>query len=158
MPPCLDLYVWIEPSRRDEAVKQFLRHYVDAEKPGDPRFDAFVRVFVTQSAAAEDHMALAELRRDDAAGDEFSLYVQARKHHQAILTITRERAAVLGLSLDDPYYSRGTGWRGRLLLRRLRREFSAPAGIAGAELPPPQSRLEWTEAWPVAFRSGRPSP
>jgi hypothetical protein len=158
VPPTLDVYVWVEPGRRVEALKQFLDRYVDVDRPGDGRFDAFLRAYVTLTATTGDSQALTELRRDDAAGDEFSLYVKARNHYQANITITREGAVVLGLSLDDPYNSRRTLWRARFLLRRLCRQFSAPAGLAGVELPPPQSRPEWDNAVLVQLRSGSPTP
>lgn len=106
-------------------------------------------------SSPRDLDGLAELRRDEAAGRAFSIYLRAKDHEGAIITITEEGDLVLGLILDDPNNSRWTLWRARLLPRR---QFSSPAGLAGVALPPPQSLVEWDEAATVQVRSGRPTP
>jgi hypothetical protein len=71
------------------------------------------------------------------------------------VTITREGAAVLGLEIDDPDEDPDAARQAAALIDVLRREFDSPAGIAGVELQPPQSRAEWDAAELVALRSCR---
>lgn len=144
MPPCLDVYVWV-PERTPGAFQAFIDRYVDTENPGDERLRAFMRTYVAGAPDEGDDRALAELGRGDDTGSAFSLYVRAREFYGAIITVAHDGAAVLGLSLDDPDNSPLTRQTARHLLDRLRQEFSSPAGIAGAEVPPPQSRAEWEE-------------
>ena len=80
----------------------FIDRYVDTDNPGDPRFDALVRVVVDQRPALGDGDALADLRRDPGAVNAFSLYLRAKSHHGAIVTLTEEGDLVLGLEIDDP--------------------------------------------------------
>lgn len=68
-----------------------------------------------------------------------------REHPYAMITITEDGAAVLGLSLDGPNRSPAVMRRAEDVLEHLRREFSAPAGIAGTEMPPPLSRQQWED-------------
>jgi hypothetical protein len=153
MPPCLDVYVWL-PRCDAGALNDFIEHYVDCPNPGDDRLSAFMRAYITGTADADDRAAIAELRRDDLSGDAFSLYIRARDHYQAIITITREGAAVLGLSIDDPEGSPDVEAQGRTLLDQLRAEFASPAGCAGVELAPAQSQQEWEDDGLVLFRIG----
>jgi hypothetical protein len=161
VPPCLDIYAWIEPEHRQVALERFIERYVDTESPGDPRLEAFLRVHVHGNGSAADLDELAELQRADDVGDAFSLYVHARGYEFAILTVTKERAVVLGLSLDDPDDSTDVLAEGTELLRELCREYSARAGLAGVEVPPPQSWPQWTSEpyalvrlGPLDFRVG----
>jgi hypothetical protein len=103
---------------------------VALQDPGDPRFAAFVRTFVDQAPQQGDHGALLELHRAPAADRAFSIYLHARYHHEAIITVTEEGALVLGIGLDGPDNS-------------LRAEIAARGGIGGVELAPPQSAAEW---------------
>jgi hypothetical protein len=142
VPPCFDVYVWIQPEDRAGVLSRFIDRYVDMRDPGDPRFDAFARTFVDQAPQQSDHGALLELRRDPSADRAFSLYLHARQHHEAIITLTEEGAVVLGIGLDDPDNSPEIWERGAALLASLRTEFTALGGIGGVELAPlnrPQS-------------------
>jgi hypothetical protein len=60
----------------------------------------------------------------------FSLYVRARYHHSAIVTVTEEGAVVLGLSVDDSDDSTATVDQAAELLIQLRDEFAVSAGVA----------------------------
>ena len=142
----MDVYVWVEPSRRPDEVAGFVHRYVDVQDPGDARLEAFLRVWVDGGATAADQEAMAALRRGPGGGRAVSLYVRARDHHEAIITVTEEGAAVLGLSLDDPDDSPATIDQAAGLLAQLRAEFAASHGVIGIELPPPQSWDEWAEA------------
>ena len=51
---------------------------------------------------------------------------------------------MLGLSLDDPENAPQTFQTAPALLASLIAEFDAKSGLAGVELPPPQSEPEWT--------------
>jgi hypothetical protein len=153
MPPYLDVYVWTSGSSH-EVFRRFIDDYVNVDDPGDERFYAFWRVHVLRLASDADEQALAELRPDDEGGGGFSLYLNAREHAAAIVTVTRDGAAVLGLSLDDPDNSPKTLEQAGQLLARLREKFSAPAGIAGVELPPPQTRSQWSQDGLVQLRVG----
>ena len=157
MPPSVDVYVWL--SRPDpRLLSHFIKRYVNRGNPGDDRFAAFSRVYVENIESDDDRAGLAELRRGDALGDEFSLYVKARAYYGAILTITHEGAAVLGLSIDDPYGSPHVLVQARVLLEDLLAEFTSPAGCAGVELAPPQSRQEWEDDGLVQIRVGELPP
>ena len=74
MPSAFDVYVWVDARDQVAALSRFIDRYVDAEVPGDPRFDAFVRTFVSRDPDPGDAEALTELRRDDSAEAAFSLY------------------------------------------------------------------------------------
>ncbi|MFM9588154.1 hypothetical protein ACKI1J_01450 [Streptomyces scabiei] len=156
MPPCLDVYVWV-PRRTPDVFRTFIDRHVDTADLGDERLRAFVRTHVVGEPHEGDAEALAELRPGDDSGDGFALYVRARAFHGAVIAPTHDGAAVLGLSIDDPDGSPRTRDTARRLLDRLRREFSAPAGIAGVELPPPRTRAEWAQE-PVELRVGRVPP
>ncbi|MFF5361875.1 hypothetical protein ACFY4I_21155 [Streptomyces scabiei] len=156
MPPCLDVYVWV-PCCTPDVFRTFIDRHVDTADPGDERLRAFVRTRVVGEPHEGDTDALAELRPGDGSGDGFALYVRARAFYGAVIAPTHDGAAVLGLSIDDPDGSPRTRDTARHLLDRLRREFSAPAGIAGVELPPPRTRVEWEEE-PVELRVGRVPP
>ncbi|MCA2217646.1 hypothetical protein [Jidongwangia harbinensis] len=142
------------PHRDPNLLGRFIERYVNRENPGDERFAAFSRAYVDNAASDNDRAALADLGRGDALGDGFSLYVNAREHYGAILTITREGAAVLGLSIDDPDGSPRVQAQARALIDQLCAEFSSPAGCAGVELAPPQSRQEWEDDGLVQIRVG----
>ncbi|MEU4219034.1 hypothetical protein [Actinoplanes sp. NPDC026623] len=149
----MDVYVWL--SRCDAgAFADFVARYVDTRNPGDERLSAFLRAYVTGGAGDADRAAIADLRRDDDSGGAFSLYLNARHHDGAVITVTREGAAVLGLTLDDPDDSAEVEGRARALVDRLRAEFAAAAGCAGTELPPAHSRQEWEADGLVRFRVG----
>lgn len=156
MPFCWDVYVWVEPDRVASVLPRFVERYVNSADPDESRFGPFLRVFVTGGASREDAEALVDLRRvADSDSTAFSLYLAARDHYGAIVTITREGAAVLGLEIDDPDEDPDAARQAAALIDVLRREFDSPAGIAGVELQPPQSRAEWDAAELVALRSGR---
>lgn len=154
MPPCIDVYVWIpQPSPAD--FRLFIDRYVDVADPGDDRLAAFQRVFVDSVGSAEDRAELDTLARThDAPAGVFSLYVHAREHEGAIITVTEDGSAVLGLSVDDPDGSLEVDAQATALMKRLQIEFSAAAAIYGTELPPPHSASEWNTAWPVTARLG----
>lgn len=145
MPPCLDVYAWL-PEHSPAVLQRFIDRYVDEADPGDDRLGGFTRTYVRGEPQPDDAHALADLKRDpcDPTGA-FSLYVQAREHYGAIITITSEGDTVLGLRVDDPLNDPDALAAARSLLERLLREFASPAGLLGAELPPPQSRREWDE-------------
>lgn len=146
VPPCLDVYVWVDGPRLREVLAEFVRRYVNVDDPGDARLEPFSRVWIQGEGTAVDHEALADLSRDPRRRRAFSLYLRARHHLAAIITITEEGAAVLGLSIDDPDNSPETEDQAAELLIRLRGEFAALAGVVGVELPPPQCTSEWVEA------------
>lgn len=156
MPPSFDTYVWVEPADRAATLRAFIDAYVDNVRPGNSRFEAFVRTYVDGLRWPDDLEALAELRRD--AGTQvdgcFSIYLRARKHFDAITTLTREGAVVLGLSLDDPTNDPRVWKRGEKLAKALMAEFDGSAAIGGVEVPPPQSRQEWESAERTEFRIG----
>lgn len=143
MPPCLDVYVRL-PGCSAAVLQTFIDRYVDVQNPGDNRLAAFTRTYITGGPEPGDADALAELRRDPCVPTSaFSLYVSAREHQRAIITITSDGAAVLGLSVDDPLNTPEALAEARGVLTKLRSEFATPDGLLGAELPPPQSRQEW---------------
>jgi hypothetical protein len=154
VPPTFDSYVWVTRGDRAAVLSRFIDRYVDPERPGDPRFDAFIRVYVTELPAPGDLESLAELRRDDQAVEGFSIYLHAREYWGAIITVTEEGALVLGLSLDDPLNSPQTVEQASTLMRSLITEFHAEAGVGGGELPPPQSAKEWRDEGLVVLREG----
>lgn len=154
MPPTFDSYVWVSRDDRAAVLSRFIDRYVDSERPGDPRFDAFIRVYVTELPAPGDLDSLAERRRDDQAVEAFSIYLRAREYWGAIITVTADGALVLGLSLDDPQNSPRTVERASTLIRSLITEFHAEAGIGGVELAPPQSATEWRDEGLVLLREG----
>jgi hypothetical protein len=153
MPPCVDVYVWL-PRPDPGLLSHFIELYVNSNHPGDDRLAAFSRVYIENAGSDDDRAALADLSRSDAVDDGFSLYVKARAHYGAILTITREGAAVLGLSIDDPYGSSQVQAEARSLIGDLRAEFLSPAGRAGVELAPAHSRQEWEDDGLVQIRLG----
>lgn len=55
-----------------------------------------------QTPSPADADALAELRRDAEAVNALSLYLHAKTHYEAIITVTEGGGLVLGLGLDDP--------------------------------------------------------
>jgi hypothetical protein len=114
-----------------------------------------MRTYISGTPRGGDAEALGDLSKGEGSDSGFSLYVRARNHHEAIITVTSDGAAVLGLGLDDPENSPQTLEQARRLLDRLREEFSSPAGIAGVELPPPQSRAEWYDDGLVQLRVGQ---
>ena len=152
MPPTIDVYVWL-PVRGPGTLRHFIERYVDRD-PLDERLDAFIRAYVDGVATDDDRALLAELSRNEVPNGAFSLYVPARDHYGAIITVTAEGATVLGLSIDDPFDSPEVLEQARILLEQLRAEFRAPAGCAGHELVPPQSRQEWDDNYPVHLRVG----
>ncbi|MET7459315.1 hypothetical protein [Nonomuraea sp. NPDC005501] len=147
MPPCLDVYVWV-PERNPEVLGRFIDSYVNVDDPGDERLQSFVRVHVLGTANDADEKAL------DGGADTFTLYLRARDHYQAIITFTRDGATVLGLSVDAPDDLPETLRQADQLAEQLRRQFSAPAGRAGVELPPAGDSSEWYEEALVLFRTG----
>lgn len=154
MPPAVDVYVWLA-ERRPEDLARFIEDYVDSASDAldGHRLPAFRRVYLEGSGTDADHRLLAEMHTSDGGGA-FSLYLRGRDYYHAMITITREGAAVLGLSIDDPYQAPETLVAARKLMDRLRVEFGSPAGLAGTELPPPQSRADWSEDYGVQIRVG----
>ncbi|MBN6058171.1 hypothetical protein JYK22_39985, partial [Nonomuraea sp. RK-328] len=150
MPPCLDVYVWV-PERDSELLGRFIDGYVNVDDPGDERFHAFTRVHVLGVATDTDVRAL------DAGDHALTLYLRARAPlYQAIITLTRDGATVLGLSTDAPDDLPETLGQAGQLMQRLRQQFSAPAGCAGVELPPAGDRSEWHDDALVLLRTGEP--
>jgi hypothetical protein len=152
VPPCLDVYVWV-PEQSPEVFERFIDSYVNVDEPGDERLHAFTRVHVLGIADDADDNALDELRSKDGE-DAFTLYLRARDHYQAMITVTRDGATVLGLSVDATDDLLETLRQAEQLVEQLRHEFSAPAGRAGVELPPAGGRCEWHEEALVLFRTG----
>jgi hypothetical protein len=153
MPPCMDVYVWL-PACEPEVLSRFIDLFVTTEDPADRRLWAFVRAYVERVAEEADWAALAELSPSGTPADGFSLYLPALEYAEAIITITREGAVVLGLSIDDPDASPEVYHRAETLIDRLRTEFAAPAGRAGTELAPARSRPEWDDDASVQLRAG----
>jgi hypothetical protein len=153
VPPCLDVHVWV-PGHNSETFKRFIDSYVNVDDPGDERFHAFRRVYVLGNANDTDAAALGELRIEDS--DAFTLYLRARDHYGAMITVTREEATVLSLSVDDPDRRPETLRQAEQLLEQLRQQFSAPAAVAGVELPPPIDRSDWQQEAFVLLRVGDP--
>jgi hypothetical protein len=149
------VYVWV-PGEAG-VITDFVERYVDPRDPGDERLAAFLRAYVTGTADDSDRAALADLRRDD-ADPGFSLYLKARDYYGAIIAVTGEGAAVLGLSIDDPYRTAVVQARARALLDQLRAKYASPAGRAGWELIPAHSRHEWEDDEGVQFRVGQLPP
>ena len=85
MPPVFDVYVWVGPDGCPATLARFVDEYVDSTNPGDPRFAAFVRSYITENPIPGDAEALAELRREADAGSAFSLYLRAKGFHEAIV-------------------------------------------------------------------------
>ncbi|MFE6509229.1 hypothetical protein ACFVDI_02450 [Nocardioides sp. NPDC057767] len=154
MPPCFDVYVWVEPDDRAATLSRFVSSYVDVGDPGDPRLEAFLRAFVYESPLPGDAEALADLRRDAGADLALSLYLRARDFHEAIVTLTEEGAVVLGLGIDDPLNGPGVEAQASDWMVTLMKEFRGKAGIGGAELAPPQSAEEWADDGLVLMRVG----
>ncbi|MFE7799347.1 hypothetical protein [Nocardia sp. NPDC057440] len=154
MPFCLDVYIRAQPSDRSAVLSRFINRYVDTEDPGDPRFDAFVRTFIAGEPASGDLDALAECRPDSCTERAFSLYLRSRDYYQAIITLTEENDLVLGLSMDDPDNDPAILPQASTLMASLAEEFGATSGVAGVELPPPQSISEWTNDALVMLRYG----
>lgn len=153
MYPWLDAYVWVADPQ-PPILDRFISTYVDVGDPGDKRLAAFRRVYLAGVASDADLCAIDELRSRSGGG--FSLYLRGRDHRQAIITITDEGAAVLGLSVEAPDDLALTVRRAEELVDQLRAEFSSPAGLAGVELPPPQKRSEWDDDGTVLLRVGAP--
>jgi hypothetical protein len=155
VPPCFDTYVWVEPADRAATLRAFIDAHVDAVRPGDSRFEAFVRTYVDGLRRPDDLEALADLGRDEAVKvDCFSIYLRARKHFDATMTLTREGAVVLGLSADDPDNDPRVWKRCEKLGEVLMAQFDGRAAMGGVEVPPPQSRHEWESAERTEFRIG----
>jgi len=68
------------------------------------------------------------------------------------VTVTREGALVLGLSLDDPDNTPESRHEASGLMAALGSEFDAAAAVGGVELAPAQSRDEWWENAMVLLR------
>lgn len=154
VPACLNVYVWVRTDNRPSVLAPFIDRYVDADRPGEPRFPAFLRTFVAIEPDVGDLDALSDLRRDDAARSAFSLYLHARTHHEAIITVTEEGDLVLGLGLDEASSELATRDLAATLMLELIEEFGATGGVAGIELPPPQSAVEWLDDGLVMLRVG----
>jgi hypothetical protein len=154
MPPCFDVYVWVQPDDRAQVLSRFIERYVDVANPGEPRFDAFVRTFIELAPQNGDHDALVELRHDPTGSDAFTIYLHAKHHSEAIIALTEEGAVVLGLGLDDPDNSPDVWDQGAVVLTSLRAEFAAVGGIGGVELPPPHSAADYAEEYQVQVRQG----
>ena len=154
VPPCFDVYVWVKSADRPGTLARFVDQYVDLAHPGDPRFEPFMRTFVTENPLPGDVEALADLRRDPDAKSAFSLYLGAVGFDGAIVTLTEEGDVVLGLSLDDPMNDPAVWRQGSEVLAGLLADFEASTGIGGVELHPPQSRAQWDEDGLVMERVG----
>jgi hypothetical protein len=145
----------VRKDERASVLERFIDRYVDTENPGEPRFEALVRTLIDGLPEAGDVDALAELRRDDAAVEAFSIYLRAVDHYGAIITVTEEGDLVLGLELDDRFDEPELLDQAAALMAPLKQEFGAAGGLAGVELPPPQSASEWADDALVMLRDGR---
>lgn len=151
VPLCLDVHVWV-PGHSSETFERFIDSYVDVDNPGDERFHTFRRVHVLGIANDTDVMALQELRLE--CSDAFTLYLRARNHYGAMITVTREGTTVLSLSIDAPDQLPETLRQAEQLIEQLRQQFSAPSGVAGVELPPPIDHSDWQQEEFVLLRVG----
>jgi hypothetical protein len=131
-------------------LRAFIDEYVDQVRPGDSRFEAFVRTYVDSAQLPDDLAALEELQGDEG----LSIYLRARKHFDATMTLTAEGAVVLGLSIDDPDNDPRVWKRGEKLGRAVMVQFGGQAAMGGVEVPPPQSRREWAAEERTEFRVG----
>lgn len=155
VPPVLDIYVWIDAQPLPAVLEAFIVRHVGLEQPAEHRFGAFRRTFVEGDSNDGDRQLLSELARDGSEPHPpLTIYLEARNHYRAMITVTRERRPVLGLSIDDPENSPDTIVRARRLMDELMHEFGATAGIAGVELAPPESAAEWNEDDFVQLRVG----
>jgi hypothetical protein len=64
VPPCVDIYVWVDGQWLPEVVTEFIRRYADVRDSGDVRLEAFSRMWIQGEASAADLEAMADLRRD----------------------------------------------------------------------------------------------
>lgn len=135
-------------------LKLFIDRYVDTTDPGEPRFDALTRVFVTGAPAVGDQEELAELRLHPDDGETFAIYLHGKIHDRAIITITEEGDLVLGLDIDYTENDPGDLYRASDLMVTLVKEFGAAGGLTGVELAPPRSRAQWREDAHVLLRTG----
>ena len=150
VPPCFDTYVWVEPVDRAATLRSFIEAYVDVVRPRSPQFEAFVRTYVDETPDPGDEVMIEELRR----GEALAIYVRALKHFDATMTLTREGAVVLGLSVDDPDNDPRVWKRGEKLAKVLMTQLGAVAAMGGVEVPPPRSRREWSAEERTEFRLG----
>jgi hypothetical protein len=151
---CFDLYVWVHTDDRPGVLARFIDNYVDVQHSREPRLDAFVRTYVQERPGPGDQQILLGLRREPSRDQGFTMYLGAQHHDEAIIRITEEGDLVLGLGLRDPDNSPEVWKRGVDLMAFLRSEFNALGGVAGVELAPPKSALEWAEEAMVQFREG----
>ncbi len=146
MPPFYDVYARIPAGNWADALAHFVDRYVAVEQPNEPRLPAVLRTYVESAPMDGDEGVLAELRPDPSTSHAFSIYLEAKSHAGASITITEESELVLGLSLDDPDNSAAVWEEGRRLLEDLMKEFRAIEGMTGVELPPPHSASAWDDA------------
>ncbi|MFC4615696.1 hypothetical protein ACFO3K_13305 [Cellulomonas algicola] len=155
MAPVVDVHVWVAPENRADALRRFLADHVDVERPGDDRLAAVERTYVHGAPLPGDRALLADLARTPQDTGAFTIYVRAREHHGANVTVTREGAPVVGLAIDDPLESRVAVAEAVVLAAQLEAAVGGTATLLGAEvLPPPQDRDEWRDAEAVLHRSG----
>lgn len=150
MPPCLDdVYAWV-PAMEPDAWRWFVEQYVNPVQRGEPRWPSFRRKFIEGTGTPKDDEAVAELMAVEAAPS-VSIYLRGADHYQAMITVTREGAIVLGVSLDDPLGKRDIE-DGRAVLSDLFASCGATAGMIGIELSPPRDLVEWNAADPLERR------
>lgn len=150
--PFVDVYVRVRGAE-PTVLRRFLDGYVTDDQ-SEPRFGALVRTYVLRAPDPGDAAALADLRFDPSVGRGFSIYLRARHHAEAVVTLTEDDDLVLGLSLGD---APDVEERAAALLHALLAEFDAEDGICGTELAPPRSEVEWGETL-AHLRVGRPGP
>lgn len=146
MPPCLDVYVWVD-SITPDSWRWFLDRHVHHVQLREPRWPSFRRKFIDGTGASNDDGIVAELAAVE--GDSaVTIYLRWVDHLGSSITITREGATVLGISLDDPLGERDIQ-DARDALTLLRASTGAVGGMIGVELPPPRDRMEWDAADPL---------
>ena len=150
VPPCFDTYVWVDPVDRAATLRAFIEAHVDVVRSRGPRFEAFVRTYVDGVPDPDDGVMMEDLRR----GEALAIYARALKHFDATMTLTKEGAVVLGLSVDDPDNDPRVWRRGERLGKALMAQFGGVAAMGGVEVPPPRSRQECSAEERTEFRIG----
>ncbi|WP_062430213.1 hypothetical protein [Herbidospora daliensis] len=147
MPPNLDAYVWVADPQPG-LLGEFITRYAAGDGHSARHLAAFRRVHVVGAADDGDLAVLDELRAGDGS---LTLYLKGRGPYSPIVSLTGDGAAVLGLSVHADDDLPTVSAHAEELLRRLREELHAGAGIAGVELPPPGNRCEWDQEDPAVL-------
>jgi len=155
MPPCTDVYIWVD-NPTPGLLRRFISRYVRQDEPGSDgaRLEAFERVYIDESPESGDQESLGGLGEGAEFDGTFTIYLASPEYCGVIIAPMGDGAVVLGVSLDDPDGSPATLDRALTVMEELRAEYGSPAAIAGVELPPPRTRLEWATTLGVERRIG----